>query len=77
MTSSNPQPPPTPLCVGCLKTPAGLDEYIDMAKLEKMTPDDYVRKEEGTYNPSNGHFLCTPCYVAAGMPSTPTGWKAP
>jgi hypothetical protein len=28
-----------------------------------------VREEEGTYNPANGHFLCTHCYIAAGMPS--------
>jgi len=42
-----------------------------------MTPEQYVLEEEGTLNPVNGHFLCTPCYIAAGMPSSPTGWVAP
>jgi hypothetical protein len=42
-----------------------------------MTPDDFVREEEGTFNRSNGHFLCTDCYIAAGMPSSPEGWVAP
>ena len=36
-----------------------------------MTPDAYVRAEEGTYNRENGHFLCTDCYVRASMPSKP------
>jgi hypothetical protein len=67
----------TPLCVGCNKTPNQLDEYIEAARDEGMEPDDYVRKEEGTYNRENGHFLCTDCYVRAGMPSSPRGWVAP
>lgn len=67
----------TPLCIGCGKTPSELEEYIEIGKEEGMAPDDYVRKEEGTYNPENGHFLCTPCYFRAGMPSSPQGWRAP
>jgi hypothetical protein len=59
------------------KKASELEEYIEIAKVEEMTPDDYVREEEGTYNPENGHFLCTPCYVEAGMPSGPHGWVAP
>ena len=37
----------------------------------------YVRAEEGTYNPANGHFLCDVCYIKAGMPVAPGGWKCP
>ena len=66
-----------PICVGCNKNPDEIQEYVEMAGLENMTPDDFVREEEGTFNRSNGHFLCTDCYIAAGMPSSPEGWVAP
>jgi len=80
-----------PVCQGCGKHPDELDEYIDAAMhygrslvgegeerlVGPCTPDDYVRREEGTYNPANGHFLCTSCYCDAGMPSSPTGWVCP
>lgn len=64
-------------CVGCLKGPSELQEYIDAALGEHsgvsgMIADDYVWKEEGTLNRENGHFLCTECYVKAGMPSSPS-----
>ena len=65
------------ICVGCGKTPKELDEYVEFSKAEGMTPDQYVIKEEGTYNSENGHFLCTECYFKAGMPSSAEGWKAP
>jgi hypothetical protein len=42
-----------------------------------LTADDYVWLEEGTINEANGHFLCTACYISAGMPSSPTGWITP
>ena len=66
-----------PLCTGCNKHPDEIPEYIDCAEVEGMTPDDYVRTEEGTFNRSNGHFLCTDCYCAAGMPSSSRGWVEP
>jgi hypothetical protein len=68
-----------PICTGCNKTPDEIQEYIECAEEEEMSPDDYVKSEEGTYNPSNGHFLCTDCYIAAGMPSLhyPNKWIAP
>jgi hypothetical protein len=28
---------------------------------------EYAR-QDGTYNPVNGHFLCDSCYIASGMP---------
>ena len=69
-----------PICVGCNKHPVELEEYIEAAKDFNITPDQYVKEEEGTYNKLNGHFLCTPCYINAGMPSYPPGaghWVAP
>jgi hypothetical protein len=66
-----------PICTGCNKHPDKIEEYIEMAENEEMTPDEYVRHEEGTYNRANGHFLCTMCYIRAGQPSSPRGWVAP
>lgn len=70
---------PVPICIGCNKHPDEIKEYVAMGQLEDMTPDDFVREEEGTYNPSNGHFLCTSCYINAGMPSVkyPGRWITP
>ena len=65
------------ICVGCGKTPSELDEYTELAKAEEMTPEQYVIEEEGTYNPTNGHFVCTECYIRIGCPSSEKGWKAP
>lgn len=77
----NPLPPATRLseflCIGCGKQPDEIEEYVEMGKAEDMSPDEFVRREEGTLNRDNGHFLCTECYVAAGMPSNPFGWVAP
>jgi hypothetical protein len=68
-----------PVCIGCGKHPHELSEYVDAAREDgRGDADAYVRREEGTYNRENGHFLCTLCYVKAGMPSRPgRGWKAP
>jgi hypothetical protein len=67
----------TLVCIGCNKQPSEIEEYTEAAAEEDMSPDDYVRVEEGTFNPENGHFACTSCYIQMGMPSSPTGWKAP
>lgn len=66
-----------PLCMGCLKSPKELDEYIEAARDAEMDVEVYVRKEEGTYNKFNGHFLCTSCYIEAGQPSSRDGWTCP
>lgn len=67
-----------PLCTGCKKHPDEIEEYQDPEIRDpNQSADDYVRAEEGTYNRENGHFLCTDCYIAAGMPSSPRGWVAP
>lgn len=70
------------MCAGCGKSPSEIDEYVSAASEEHsgypdVTPEQYVWKEEGTLNRENGHFLCTECYVRAGMPSSPRGWVAP
>jgi hypothetical protein len=64
------------LCRRCGKTPSELYEYVNAAGSD-MTPDEYVWQEEGTLNRENGHFLCTDCYITAGMPSSPRGWVTP
>jgi hypothetical protein len=69
-----------PFCTGCNTPGDQIEEYIEGAKEAEMPVDDYIREEEGTYNPANGHFLCTSCYIDAGMPSAPVGqpgWIAP
>lgn len=68
---------PEPYDPRCNRKPAQIREYALAAEDCYMTADEYVRREEGTYNQYNGHFLCTACYIAAGMPTTPDGWKCP
>jgi len=65
-------------CRGCHKTPDELPEYVEIAEEEGMTPTAYMQQEEGTYNRETGGFLCTSCYIKAGMPSLPypRTWKA-
>jgi len=65
------------VCIGCEKTPDELIEYSTQSTGTDLTPDDYVWQEEGTLNEENGHFLCDSCYIKAGMPTTPRGWRAP
>jgi hypothetical protein len=71
--------PMNPHCIGCGKTPAELSDYTDLAAAVGMTPDDYVRAEEGTFNNANGHFACDTCYIRMGMPVGRNGrrWVAP
>lgn len=57
-----------------------LDYFIMPGHGEIPSDDDrreYVIHEEGTYNPTNGHFLCDDCYIAAGMPTAHNGWVCP
>lgn len=55
-------------CKVCGKTPEELNEYIEMGKVEKMTPSEFVLQEEGTLNRETGFFYCTACYIKIGMP---------
>lgn len=65
-----------PICIGCNKHPDDLSEYSPEITGTDLTPVEYVRQEEGTFNRLNGHFLCTICYIAAGTPASPRGWIA-
>ena len=68
---------PLAICTGCQRCPSEIAEYVDAAREEGITPRSYVQREEGTFNRHNGHFLCPACYIKAGMPFSPGGWKAP
>ena len=57
-----------PKCRGCGKTPDQIKEYVSIAEDEDMSPEEYVRREEGTFNLKTGLFWCTSCYIAAGEP---------
>ena len=61
----------------CKRKPSEIEEYVQMAKAEDTSPDEFVLQEEGTLNPRNGHFACTECYIKIGQPSSPTGWVMP
>lgn len=55
-------------CAVCKRRPEEIAEYVDMAKAERTTPRAFVLAEEGTYNPKDGAFACTDCYIKIGMP---------
>lgn len=73
------------ICQGCGKTPLQLGgEYRDLLMEDEDSPQptdqqvlDCAWREEGTLNTENGHFLCNMCYIKAGMPSSPRGWRCP
>lgn len=65
------------ICPYCKKKPHEIGEYIDLAIEKGVTPNEFVQQEEGTYNPTNGHFCCTLCYMKIGMPDRPGGWRSP
>jgi hypothetical protein len=55
-------------CKICKKKPNELGEYVECAKDWELTPDEYVRQQEGTFNKETGQFYCTECYYDVGMP---------
>lgn len=68
----------TPHCTGCDRDAGDIPDLVEMAKINDYpSAAAFVRGEEGTYNPINGHFLCDTCYIRAGVPSSPNGWRAP
>lgn len=54
-------------CRGCGKKANELEEYKEH-EAKNWTADDEARSD-GSYNPKDGTFLCTPCYVRVGMPT--------
>lgn len=67
-----------PYCFRCGKPASSFIAGAMMAQDdEPISPAEYVRREEGTYNPDTNRFACDACYIAIGMPTAPEGWKAP
>ena len=64
------------ICAGCHRPPAEIPGIVEAAVEEAMTPDAYVRSEEGTLDRESGLFLCDGCYIAHGMPTAPGRWTA-
>lgn len=60
----------------CGRTPAEIYEYSPESTGEELTAEEYVWKEEGTLDRLTGQFLCTSCYIKAGMPVMSSGWTA-
>lgn len=65
-----------PYCFRCGKPASSFSEYTSNLE-ERQSFADYVREEEGTYNPETNRFACDGCYIAIGMPAGPNGWQAP
>lgn len=55
-------------CAECGRKPRELSEYVEMARFNNESPSQFVRREEGTYNPISGQFWCTECYIRIGQP---------
>lgn len=68
------------ICIGCHRTPDEIQDIRIEAAGLGMTPEEWVREEEGTFNESNGHFACDDCYIEMGMPAVDARvgrWVAP
>lgn len=57
------------ICAGCGRDPAVIGEYIVQALFENMTEQEFVVRYDRTYIPETGEFLCSSCYVKAGIPN--------
>lgn len=58
-------------CMGCNKRPEQLNEYKMEARINDVTPTQFVIEHEpmGCWGPrTENKFYCTNCYVKAGMP---------
>jgi hypothetical protein len=58
----------SPTCKICGRKPEDISEYREGAFYMGITPNEYVRIEEGTYNTETKKFYCTSCYIKIGMP---------
>lgn len=52
-----------PYCPGCKKQAPEIASVQQFATEFGMSPEEFVRVEEGTYNPGNEHFLCDDCFI--------------
>jgi len=53
-----------PYCPGCGKQAGEIPSVVQFAEEDSTAPETWVRHEEGTYNPTNEHFLCDACFLA-------------
>lgn len=64
----------TPTCFYCGKYANELPSVLAAAQANDMTAAELAR-DDGTYNRNLNQFACDACYIEAGMPSSPSGWK--
>lgn len=83
MTEADPY---DPMCIRYARDMEYLDSFwatsqeeVDSTPMSEREQKraDYIIHGEGTFNPTNGHFLCDNCYILAGMPTAPGGWICP
>lgn len=55
-------------CKLCGLEPHELKSVNKFAKENGMTPEEFVRELEGTYNKETELFYCDDCYIKLGMP---------
>ena len=56
-------------CIGCKRKPEEISEYVYIAKAYGITPLEFVKRFEGTFDKFKPNkFYCTDCYIRAGMP---------
>lgn len=72
-------PPPSPqiICFRCERRPSDIPGLSTWAAEDGYSTVDEMAEDDGTYNPDTNRFCCDECYIAIGMPSSPTGWRAP
>lgn len=64
-------------CIDCGKKPEEIKYIVNNAKADKVTPDEWIKENEGTFNRENNKFYCDPCYIAAGTPLGKAGAEQP
>jgi hypothetical protein len=65
-----------PMCAGCRRTPDELaSEYAEIKEPGESNVH-FVLATESTLDRATGLFLCNLCYIRAGTPGSPHGWKA-
>lgn len=55
-------------CPYCKQEPHEISKYVEQAEMYGITPEEFVRTEEGTYSQPHNVFTCTSCYIKIGMP---------
>lgn len=53
----------TPYDPSCKREAKDIPSVVQFAQENAMTPEEFIKAEEGTYNPVTGHFLCDPCFL--------------